>query len=104
MVSSCLYIIQMAVTGDFKVGRSRNVGRRLRQLQTGCPYKLRILLAAPEKGHLEREVHRHMRAHKTRHARTEWFREESLGDLPLAIYELIPESVLEDGDWWKDGC
>lgn len=96
-----LYIIQTARTGDFKVGRSSNVAQRLAQLQTSCPYKLRILLEAPGLGHLERSVHRSLQSHRCRHGKGEWFREEGFGDIPVGIYNLISVELLEDIDWWK---
>lgn len=96
-----LYVFQMAVTGDMKIGRSSNVKRRLSQVQTGCPHKLRILLHAPDQGHREREVHRSLRRYRCRVMRGEWFREEGMGEIPSDLYELIPMNMLEDPDWWK---
>lgn len=96
-----LYIIQMAVTGDVKVGRSSDVQRRMAEIQTGCPHPLRLLLHGPGLGHIEQNLHRKLRQYRTRRRKGEWFREDCLGELPVPIYELIPPDVLEDPDWWK---
>jgi hypothetical protein len=95
-----LYIFQMAVTGDFKVGRTSNVQRRLGEVQTGSPHELRILLHAPGLGHMERDLHHALQSYRCRRRKGEWFREEGLGSIPTAIYNLIPMDVLEDPDWW----
>ena len=39
-----LYIIQSSNKGNFKIGRSKNPSKRLKQLQTGSPYKLKLVL------------------------------------------------------------
>ena len=96
-----LYIIQMAITGAFKVGRSKDVERRLGELQVGCPHRLRVLLVADGLGHLERSVHRTLSQHQTRYGGGEWFHEDGFGQLPDHIYNLLSAEVLEDSDWWK---
>jgi hypothetical protein len=96
-----LYLIQMAVTGDFKVGRSRDASKRLQQLQTGCPYKLRLLLEAKGLGHLEKRVHQALRPYRCRYGKGEWFREEGMGSIPVDIWNLVPMAILDDPDWWK---
>lgn len=99
-----LYIMQMAKTGAFKIGRSNNPHKRLGQLQTGCPYTIRLILVLPNQGHREKEIHKGMMAYKTRVYRGEWFREEGWGSLPEWVYEQIPLDVLEavNLEWWKD--
>ena len=96
-----LYIIQSGRTGAFKVGRTGDVQRRVRQLQVGNPYPLRVLVCIPGWGDREREVHKRLEGHETHMGRTEWFSEESMGLLPDEVYERIPMEVLEDVDWWK---
>jgi hypothetical protein len=96
-----LYIFQMAVTGDMKIGRSSDIDRRLGEVQTGCPHKLRVLLRAPNMGHRERDLHQRLRMYRCRMMKGEWFREEGMGEIPIDIYNLIPPEVLEDPDWWK---
>ena len=96
-----LYIIQMAQTGDFKVGRTSDIQRRISELQTGCPHRLRVLLHAPGLGHQERRVHAALYGYGSRNGYGEWFLEEGMGSLPLDIFELFSVKVLEDCDWWK---
>lgn len=96
-----LYVIQMAVTGAFKVGRTSNPERRLMELQTGAPHKLRIILVAEDQGFREKKVHKSLRRYRTRRYSGEWFREEGLGELPDDIYECISVEALEDIDWWR---
>ncbi len=98
---SHLYVIQMAVTGDFKVGRSDNVPRRLAQLQTGSPHRLKILLDAPGLGHREVFVHNTLRAFRCRRGKGEWFYETGIGSIPVDLWERVPEAIREDPDWWK---
>lgn len=96
-----LYVFQMAVTGDFKVGRTSDVNRRFGEIQTGCPHKLRVLLHAPGLGHLERMVHASLRLYRCRMMNGEWFREEGIGSIPDHIWEMVSPEILEDPDWWK---
>jgi len=97
-----LYVIQMAVTGDFKVGRSADVTRRLGELQTACPQRLRVLLVAQDKGDEERRVHRALERFSVRYGGAEWFQEAGFGAIPDDIYELFSEAVLDDSDWWRE--
>jgi len=91
----------MAVTGDVKVGRSSDVDRRIRELQTGCPHRLRLILHLPGEGGVERSIHESFHRYRTRYGKGEWFSEECLAELPPHIYERIPVEVIEDCDWWK---
>ncbi len=95
-----LYIIQMDTTGAVKVGRSKDVYRRLKQLQTACPHRLRLILHAPNQGHREHALHRIMRHRGTR-TDGEWFEEGALAELPIELYDLITN--LDDPDWWEPG-
>jgi len=95
-----LYVIQMAVTGAFKVGRTCDPTRRLVELQTGAPHTLRIILVAENQGFREKMVHKTLRRYRTRSYSGEWFREEGFGSIPDDIYELISPETLEDVDWW----
>lgn len=92
-----LYIIQQAKTGNIKVGRSSDVHRRLQNLQTGSPYRLRIILHVPDQGIREREIHQRMRGRGTRWD-GEWFEEGALSELPDEYYERLD---LEQQDWWR---
>jgi len=93
-----LYLIQSSCTGAFKIGRSSNVKRRLAELQTGSPYKLRIILVLKNQGERERRLHRDLARYRSQGThKGEWFIEPALGSLPLDIYEQLD---LEDSEWW----
>lgn len=95
-----LYVIQMAVTGDVKIGRTSDIARRMGEIQTGCPHPLRLILHAPGLGPREKGLHRLLRRYQCRQGHGEWFSEDCLGELPTNIYEMIPITILEDIDWW----
>lgn len=95
-----LYIIQMDRTGAIKVGRSNDVERRCKQLQTSCPYPLIVLLVAKRQGNREQEVHRRLKAYRTASFQGEWFREPALGELPTDLYEMLDIEFV-NSDWWK---
>lgn len=99
---SC-YILQAACTGAIKIGRSDDVERRREQLQTGCPYEIRILLVLEGQGHLEKKLHHYLRKYRTRLFQGEWFHEAGLGELPAWVYEKFSPETLEmiNSDWWK---
>ena len=102
MAGQHLYFIQAKATGAVKVGKSDDPQRRLRQLQTGNPNTLRVILFAPDRGCDEQRVHNALRRHKTRHTHGgEWFKEECLGDVPVDIWEFTEPWYRDDPDWWK---
>jgi hypothetical protein len=102
MAGQHLYIIQSRTTGAVKVGRSDDPDRRLRQLQTGCPHTLKVILVMPNGGVREVSVHHAMRAHRTRHSTGgEWFAESGLGDVPIIVWEHALPWYMADPDWWR---
>jgi len=95
---SHLYIIQTDKTGAIKIGRSKNPEKRLKQLQTGCPDKLKLLLIVENFGHIEKNLHRDLRSYRSRRT-GEWFDFECTASLPDWIYEQID---WEDANiWWE---
>lgn len=94
-----LYVLQSGTTGAFKVGRSSDVATRLKQLQTGSPYTLRIILVLQGQGHREREIHRRLRGYESQQKGGEWFIEPGLPSLGDEVYELLDPCAMED--WWK---
>lgn len=92
-----LYVIQSDVTGNIKVGRSSEPRRRLKQLQTGSPHRLRLLIVAVDAGFREREMHKRMKEKRAR-ADGEWFTVGALTELPPSMYGQLD---LETEDWWK---
>ncbi len=101
MAGRDFYILQAAGTGSYKIGRSDDVEARIKQLQTGCPNTLRLIVKIPNWGYLERETHQRLSRYRIRIGKGEWFAEPCLGELPLHIYEKIPEAILETPDWYK---
>lgn len=79
-----VYIIGNRKWGLCKIGYSRSPARRLRRLQTGCPFKLEILTVFEGKSY-DFETALHKRA-EPYHEHGEWFRIE--GRLKNFIDEL----------------
>lgn len=92
-----LYVIQSAITGAVKIGRSSDPEKRLQELQTGSPHKLRLLAFYEGKGDMEKFLHRMVNRYRLRVEKGEWFSEECLPNLPEWIYEKLP---FEDR-WWE---
>lgn len=99
-----LYIMQMGRTGAIKVGRSSNIERRKGEIQTGCPYEVRVLLVADGLGHREHRLHEMLREFRLRNEKGEWFSETALGSLPDELYEMMTEEIIEmmNSDWWRN--
>jgi len=97
-----LYIMQSGHNGSFKVGISHNPRSRLKQLQTGSPYKIKIIAVIKDAGHREKPIHRHLkRSGKSLGYRTigEWFPFVLLGSLPDDIYEMLDTEFIDT--WWQ---
>ena len=95
---SDLYIIQSAVTGAFKVGRSADPARRLKQLQTGSPYELRIVLVVKNGGSQEKDIHKCLVGYEGGGG-SEWFHEKGLSNIGDELYDLVDPCVFDD--WWS---
>ena len=94
-----LYIIQSDVTGSFKVGRSKHIKKRLKQLQTGAAYSLKLILSLPGQGNRELSIHRRLREMKFIDTKGEWFPYEALSWLPDDIYEQLDLELVDR--WWR---
>lgn len=90
-----LYVVQSYVTGAVKIGRSSCPERRLDQLQTGSPHRLRLLAVYEGRGDEELAVHRSVARHRLKRD-GEWFHPDCLPDLPMWVYERLPF----DDTWW----
>lgn len=101
MAGEHLYVIQSAVTGAVKVGRSGAPDRRLLDLQVGSPHRLRLILLMLDAGDLEKKVHRAMVRYRTRQGDGEWFHEAGLGSIPDEVWGHTLPWYREDPDWWK---
>ena len=92
-----LYVIQSDVTGAIKVGRSKNPKRRIQQLQTGSPYKLKLIAIVNGKGGLERSLHTTLKPYKQA-CKGEGFDFVCVGSLPDWLCEMIDWDVANV--WW----
>lgn len=86
MIGKHLYIIQDLKTGNFKIGRSNDPKQRLKSLQTASPNTLAIVLIKEDQGPREKYIHQEMKKFRIS---GEWFRYESMPELPIDIYESI---------------
>ena len=94
-----LYIIQSDVTGAFKVGRSKSPIRRLKQLQTGSPYQLKLVCILENKGYQEKLLHRRL-DESGRRCKGEWFEFDLIGNLPDDIVEILDLETVNT--WWEN--
>ena len=72
MSSSFVYLIQAIGTGFYKIGFTKDVGERLKSLQTGSPHLLRLISSCKSANAslLERDLHKLMEPYRQTH---EWF-------------------------------
>ena len=94
-----LYIIQCDKTGAFKIGVSKDVQKRYKQLQTGCPYELKIILILKEGAKMEKRLHADLKKYRTTKHNQEWFSFDGMGLLPDEIYEQLDLEVVNT--WWE---
>ncbi len=69
-----VYFVEALGLDMVKIGAARDVDRRLRQLQVGCPVELKLL--AQTSGGEIAEVALHRRFEKS-HVRGDWFRKDN---------------------------
>jgi hypothetical protein len=94
-----LYVIQTDITGAIKIGISNNPKRRLRQLQTGSPYKLKLLTIVTGRGDLERSLHASLKPYK-KACKGEWFDFDCTGSFPDWLSEMIDWDIANV--WWDN--
>jgi hypothetical protein len=70
-----IYAIEAVGSGFIKFGKARSVGRRLKELETACPYDLHIIAVADWPDGAETALHLHLRPV---HQRGEWFKDDPL--------------------------
>jgi len=93
-----LYVVQSDVSGAIKIGRSKDPQSRLKQLQTGSPYKLKLLVVVPEKGNIEKSLHQKFSYYK-QNCKGEWFDFNCVGSFPDWLHEMIDWEVANV--WWE---
>lgn len=91
-----LYIIQSNITGAVKVGRGIQPSHRIKELQTGSPYQLKLLAEFPNQGHMEMAMHQLLAPYRLK-SKGEWFSYDCLNELPDWIYRELPTN----DRWWK---
>ena len=69
-----IYFIQCGENGPIKIGQTGDVEKRISQLQTGCPYELKLLWTYHGNSWKEEEVHEALEAENIR---GEWFHPSS---------------------------
>ena len=92
-----LYVIQSDITGAIKIGISNNPKKRLQQLQTGSPYKLKLLTIVKGRGDLERSLHSFLKPYK-QSCKGEWFDFDCTGSFPDWLSEMVDWDVANV--WW----
>lgn len=95
-----LYVIQMATTGVIKIGKTNDFEKRLGELQTGNPFRLKFIVQAREKGCEERRIHAKLHEYRIR-SDGEWFQETGIGSIPEDIWGYVLPWYQENPDWWK---
>lgn len=82
-----------------KIGFSSNPQNRLKSLQTGCPYKLKILKKIEGNSHLEKDYHK---IFKDFNMEGEWFElRGELLDFVNKTQNITKKPILKEGEWIK---
>ena len=72
-----IYIIRCEKQNLFKIGISKNVDKRLKQLQTGNPYKLKCIYKIKsleiKATKIEATIHQFFKEANKKHVLNEWF-------------------------------
>lgn len=92
-----LYIIQSDVSGNIKIGRSKDPQKRLKQLQTGNPNKLKLIAEFKGEGWKEKILHDRLAFYRLE---GEWFKYDCIGSIPDSLYERIDFGSFDD--WWNN--
>lgn len=69
-----IYFLQKGKNGPIKIGRSNNVKRRVKQLQSGSAEPLNLIMTLPESEYVESELHDRFSEDQIR---GEWFESRS---------------------------
>jgi len=97
MLNDHLYFIQTSNQGMIKIGRSINPEKRLKQLQTGNPFKLKLIHVFYNEGNKEKFLHEEL---KTFRLKGEWFNYNCVGSIPNEFYEKIKWGSFDE--WWNN--
>lgn len=97
-----LYILRDGNTNNYKIGKTNNLKRRMKELQTGCPHKLEVikLWKHTRKDKIARyeRVLQNYYTKYSKHTKGEWFEltEEDITTLK------IPETIAEQNKMVED--
>ena len=97
MKNDHLYLIQSDKSGMIKIGRSVDPEKRLKNLQTGNPNRLKLIAVFENQGYREKLLHEELDKFRKK---GEWFTYECVGSIPIDIYDSIPFGMFDD--WWKN--
>lgn len=79
-MNSGVYVIQARGRAAVKIGYAKDIAKRLRQLQTGSPAKLKLIAVIPGDRDVERGLHDRFADHRLH---GEWFHKSAPGLLDL---------------------
>ena len=96
MKNDYLYFIQSDFTGMIKIGRSKDPQKRLKQLQTGNPNKLKLIAEFKGEGWKEKILHERLEKYRLE---GEWFSYDCVGSIPDSLYEQINWGSFDE--WWN---
>lgn len=80
--STHLYVLE--ANGLWKIGVTNNMEKRLKQLQTGNPYEINVMLLEERKNPQKAEKYLHRIYHEKR-LKGEWFSDLSIRDIELKL-------------------
>src|SRR5262245_38436826 len=87
-----VYVIHAAGTNRIKLGVSEQPLKRLRELQTGSPYQLRLIAQWPGNRLLETTLHERLGAYRVS---GEWF--EVPPFIGMLIFQIVHEQIKKPG-------
>jgi Meiotically up-regulated gene 113 len=85
---SLVYFVEAVGLDLIKIGHSRDIGKRMRRLSTGCPAPMRLLGTMPGGEKIERHYHERLAAFRVH---GEWFRKAPEVASLLAGINAVPE-------------
>ena len=105
-----VYFVQSGKKGPIKIGKAKNIEKRLVALQTACPYKLNLLAlikcdSCTEALALEKKIHR---LFKTQRMHGEWFRPninfgKAIKYEQTPNFQIVPTNKALDNEISEDG-
>lgn len=66
-----IYFVLAKQAHKIKIGRSKNVAKRVDNLRTSCPFDIELIAKFEADAQMELDLHKHFKAHRTN---GEWFK------------------------------